>query len=108
MYEQVLGIIATEIETQLKRDIKKFLMIYDYKNHTVEFKIDDDDKRLPLNDTTTLADGLKAWIESNVSLKSGISIQYAFILHEKGAGSKIDIHFINDSTGEKSTESVKV
>jgi len=106
MYGQLLGVICAQLETTLKRDIEKYVMIFDCKNNTVEFKIDNDEKRIPY-DEPALADGIRAYLESEVKTPN-VKVLYGFIFYDKVKGARIDLHLMDETTQTKTIESVAI
>jgi len=102
----ILQVIADQIEGQLKFEVTKFVMILDAVKNRLEFKINDEDSRRPL-DQPEFMDAIKAYVEPN--LKNGFEIQYVFVHYSKdGTKNAIDMHMINPNTQEKVNETMKL
>lgn len=94
----LLSILGDQIAVQLKKEVKKYVMIYDGITNKVEFKINNDENRLPFEDSA-FADAIRTVLEPE--LQEGFTLQYAFLYYEEeGLKCSMDLHMINEQ-GQK-------
>ncbi len=101
---QVLSVIADDIEKQRKYIISRYLMIYNGPKHSIEFLLNDEKEKLPLNEPA-LADGIKAYVSQHV--EDGWELEYAIVAYNRTGDCTLGIHLKN-ADGEKKEEKLKI